>query len=99
MTRVFYATNRLQPYGARKEYGNRFNTDGPQFYEVGLAEVTWGSRDSNGFPENAEDYSVTFERVRAAQPQQETLAEIPETHRKQAKGRAPRIVKSVRPSP
>ena len=90
MTHVYFATNRTEPRGGRKEFGNRFNTEGPHFYEVGRANVAWGAVDDDGRPVDPDDFSVTWEVVKGRRPRAETIdADVPETHRKQAKGEKP----------
>jgi esterase/lipase superfamily enzyme len=87
MTHVYFATNRTEPRGNRKSYGNRFNSEGPHFYEVGSATVTWSETDSSGLPVDPESYSVELHpENRGKRPKPEKLGwdEIPETHRKQA---------------
>ena len=86
MTEVFFATNRTEPRGGRRKFGDRFNTDGPHFYEVGRAEVAWAETDADGTPTSPDDYTVSFRLQKARRPKTETIDAVPEMHRKQAVG-------------
>ncbi len=84
-TDVFFATNRTQPTRKGGAFGNRFHREGPQFFEVGHATVTWkdpdpGTRDWDAF-------DIAYELQAGRRPAVETLdpREVPETHRKQAR--------------
>jgi esterase/lipase superfamily enzyme len=92
MTLVYFATNRTEPRGGQKTYGNRFNSEGPHFYEVGTATVTWGALDDDRKPVDPDDFTVKVISVnKGTRPKKEKLqaSEIPETHRKQAAGEVP----------
>ena len=90
MTHVYFATNRTEPRGGRKGFGDRFNTEGPHFYEVGRAGVTWGAVDDDGKPVDPDDFTVDWQVQKGQRPRPETVDEtVPETHRKQAKGEKP----------
>lgn len=81
-TEVFFATNRRQPTRRGGPFGNRFHTDGPQFYEVGQASVTW--RDPDPAHRDWDAYEVTYQLAPSRRPQSEALAAdaVPEMHRK-----------------
>ncbi|WP_051432013.1 alpha/beta hydrolase [Rhodovibrio salinarum] len=91
MTDVYFATNRTEPRGNRKSFGDRFNSEGPHFYEVGRATVTWGTLGPDGRPSDPEDFKVDWKRQEGTRPKPEKIGqqEIPETHRKQAEGEEP----------
>jgi hypothetical protein len=40
-TTVYFATNRTEPTNKKDTFGKRFHKDGPHFYSVGSAHVTW----------------------------------------------------------
>ncbi len=85
-TEVYFATNRTQPTRRGGPFGNRFHRDGPQFYEVGKATVTWGEPD----PRNRDwdDFTVTYQLQQGRRPRVEAPASgaVPEMHRKSSRG-------------
>ena len=81
-TEVFFATNRTQPRRKGGPFGNRFHTDGPHFYEVGRAQVTW--RDADQATRDWDEYTVAYQLETARRPPVDPLAQgvAPEMHRK-----------------
>ena len=82
-TEVYFATNRRQPQKEGGSFGNRFHTDGPHFFEVGRARVTW--KDADITKRNWDRYTVTYKLVKGGKaPKALPLAagEAPELHRK-----------------
>ncbi len=84
MTTVYFATNRTQPRRRGQSFGNRFNTDGPHFYEVGRAEVTWKRTSRDGQVLDWDDYDVTWEVAKGRRPDRELPSGVPEMHRKRS---------------
>ena len=84
MTTVYFATNRnkLRSGG----FGDRFNADGPHFYRVGKAEVTWNQTDPNGEVLDWDDYAVSFELAPEKKPKTADLSGVPEMHVKAETG-------------
>ncbi len=89
MTEVFFATNRSEPRAQGDSFGGRFNSDGPHFYEVGRAKVTWQSSDALGRPTSPDDYSISFQLQASTRPENELPGDTPELHRKRADGEVP----------
>ncbi len=85
-TEVYFATNRTQPRRKGGPFGNRFHTDGPHFYEVGRAEVTWG--DPDPATRDWDNFEVSYELERGRRPKPEDVPEdaVTEMHRKRSVG-------------
>ena len=85
-TEIYFATNRTQPRRRGGPFGNRFHTDGPHFYEVGCAMVTW--RDPEPETRNWDTFEVSYELQPGRRPRLEEVPEdsIPEMHRKRSMG-------------
>lgn len=85
-TEIYFATNRRQPRRTGGSFGDRFHTDGPHFFEVGRAQVTW--RDANIEGRDWDRYRVAYELEKGVRPQARPLAAglAPELHRKVLKG-------------
>ncbi len=81
-TEIYFATNRRQPRKKGGPFGNRFHTDGPHFFEVGRARVTW--RDAKIEDRDWDRYQVTYELEKGIKPKARLLAagHAPELHRK-----------------
>ncbi len=88
-TEIYFATNRRQPTKKGGPFGDRFHTDGPHFFEVGRAEVTW--RDANVDGRDWDEYRVTYELEKSVKPKAQPLAAglAPELHRKVLTGGSP----------
>lgn len=87
MTDVYFATNR-DDLGNGK-FGDRFNAEGPHFYKVGRATVTW--RGPIPEPEKRDwtywdDYSVSTETAAETPPETLPVTGTPECHVKTVKG-------------
>ena len=85
-TEIYFATNRTQPRRRGGPFGNRFHTDGPHFYEVGRAMVTW--RDLEPETRDWDTFEVSYELQPGRRPRLEEVPEdsIPEMHRKRSMG-------------
>lgn len=81
-TEIHFATNRRQPHAEGGPFGNRFHTDGPHFFEVGRAQVTW--RDADIEKRDWDRYEVTYELEKGVGPRVRPLVagRPPELHRK-----------------
>lgn len=82
-TDIYFATNRRQPTKKDGPFGDRFHTDGPHFFEVGRARVTW--RDAKIAKRDWDRYKVTYKLVKGTKPPKVLpLAEgqPPQLHRK-----------------
>lgn len=80
MTTVYLATNRDKRKG--KNFGDRFNADGPHFYRFGQAEVTWNKTRRSGEVIDWDDYTVTWKLAKETPPAVASVAAVPEMHRK-----------------
>ncbi len=85
-TQVWFATNRSEPRSGRKTYGDRFNSDGPHFYEVGGAEVTWNSPGASLADRDWDDATVSVSKARQIRPDRLDAETIPEITRKRETG-------------
>jgi len=88
-TDVWFATNRSEPRGRGTAYGKRFNSDGPHFYEVGGAKVTWtkpGKTLDDHDWDSAKVEVSKARQIRPNEPKDLQDSDIPETHRKKEKG-------------
>ena len=65
-TEVYFATNRTEPKKKGGEFGNRFHTDGPHFYEVGKAEVTWKQKDPR--KRDWDEFDVSYSLAKVSRP-------------------------------
>lgn len=74
-TTVWFATNRTEPRGGRKTFGNRFHADGPHFYRVGRAEVTRHGEDDDAA-------TVEWDLLPERRPAVPNVNDVPETTRK-----------------
>jgi len=77
MTTVYFATNRNKKRDG--SFGDRFNADGPHFYVVGRAEVTWNQTAPDGTVQDWDDYSISWDLAPERRPKVQEAAETPET--------------------
>jgi esterase/lipase superfamily enzyme len=84
MTTVYFATNRNKLRSGK--FGQRFKSDGPHFYVVGRAEVTWNRVGANGEVLDWDDFEVSWELAREQRPRAQDITGIPEMHVKEEVG-------------
>lgn len=98
VTNVYFATNRTEPETEGGQFGDRFHKDGPHFYRVGEAEVTWPEIETppdGGFVSDDtafdawDDCKVSYELEPETAPEAIEAASTPElTHKSGAGGEA-----------
>ena len=83
---VYFATNRTEPRQPGGSFGRRFNSDGPHFYEVGHAQVTFREV-VDGHIQDPDAAEVKWTVVEGSRPEDEEVREAsPELHRKLSEG-------------
>ena len=73
-TKVYFATNRDRK---GTKFGSRFNADGPHFYSVGTADVTWKN---DGDDRDWDEFTIKTNVAPEKRPGGGDVSDIPEMH-------------------